>query len=337
MLSLMTFVQNDAFCHRIANMPRVAVTGGAGFIGSNLTRRLLAENYEVVVVDDLSTGLLSNVDQEKTTFHQISITDSRALSKSLVGCETIFHLAARGSVPRSIKNPIATNDVNATGTLNVLEAARINGSHVIFSSSSSVYGRNTQLPKDESMWLGPMTPYAASKLAAEGYVQAYASAYNVPTTLLRFFNVFGPRQRPDHEYAAVLPKWIWLAMQNRPIEVYGDGTASRDFTYIDTVLDIAMTAMKENVVTEGAMNLAYGNRIFLKDAIELLKRHFPDLQIDYKPERLGDVRESQNDPLLLKALFPKVLPKPFEIALSDTILWLKEFGDSVANGPKTLD
>lgn len=318
-------------------MARVAVTGGAGFIGSNLTQRLLVENYEVVVIDDLSTGLLSNVDQSKSAFHQISITDPQALNQALKGCETIFHLAARGSVPRSIKNPVATNDVNATGTMNVLEAARTNGAHVIFASSSSVYGRNMKLPKDESMWLGPMTPYAASKLAAEGYVQAYAAAYSVPTTLLRFFNVFGPRQRPDHEYAAVLPKWIWLAMQGQPIEVYGDGSASRDFTYVDTVLDIAMTAMKEKVLTEGAMNLAYGNRIFLHETIEILRKHFPDLQVSYKPERLGDVKESQNDPVLLKELFPTVQPKPFEAALSETVAWLKEFGDSVANGPKTLD
>jgi UDP-glucose 4-epimerase len=318
-------------------MTKVAVTGGAGFIGSNLTHRLISEGHEVVVVDDLSTGLISNVDQEKSTFHQVSITDAKALQVALKDCQTIFHLAARGSVPRSIKNPVATHDVNATGTLNVLEVARNSGAHVIFSSSSSVYGRNMQLPKDESMWLGPMTPYAASKLAAEGYVQAYASAYNVPTTLLRFFNVFGPRQRPDHEYAAVLPKWIWLAMQGQPIDVYGDGTASRDFTYVDTVLDIAMTAMKEKVVTEGAMNLAYGNRIFLNETIEMLKKHFPDLQVNYKSERLGDVKESQNDPELLKKLFPKIQPKEFETALSETIEWLKEFGQSVANGPATTD
>ena len=318
-------------------MTRVAVTGGAGFIGSNLTHRLISEGYDVVVIDDLSTGLISNVDQERTTFHHISITDVDSLKKALSGCETIFHLGARGSVPRSIKNPVATNDVNATGTLNVLEVARTTGAHVIFSSSSSVYGRNLQLPKDESMWLGPMTPYAASKLAAEGYVQAYAATYKVPTTLLRFFNVFGPRQRPDHEYAAVLPKWIWLAMQGKPIDVYGDGSASRDFTYVDTVLDIAMNAMKEKVITEGAMNLAYGNRIYLRDTTEMLKKHFPDLQVNYTAERLGDVKESQNDPVLLKKLFPKVQPKPFEAALSETVEWLKEFGQSVANGPATSD
>jgi UDP-glucose 4-epimerase len=194
-----------------------------------------------------------------------------------------------------------------------------------------------QLPKNESMWLGPMTPYAASKLAGEAYVQAYAASYDVPITLLRFFNVFGPRQRPDHEYAAVLPKWIWLAMQKKPIDIYGDGSASRDFTYVDTVIDIAITAMKEKVVTEGAMNLAYGNRIFLNDVVQMMKKHFPDLQINYKSERLGDVKESQNAPDLLRNLFPKVQPKDFETALSETIDWLKEFGQSVANGPATAD
>jgi UDP-glucose 4-epimerase len=318
-------------------MKKVAVTGGAGFIGSNLTRRLISEGYNVVVVDDLSTGLISNINQEESEFHQVSITNPKTLATALKDCETIFHLAARGSVPRSIKNPVATHEVNATGTLNVLEAARATGAHVIFSSSSSVYGRNMQLPKNESMWLGPMTPYAASKLAAEGYVQAYAAAYTVPTTPLRFFNVFGPRQRPDHEYAAVLPKWIWLAMQGAPIDVYGDGRASRDFTYVDTVLDIVMTAMKEKTITESTVNLAYGNRIFLNETIEMLKNHFPDLKVNYKTERLGDVKESQNDPDLLKKLFPNVQPKPFEFALAETVAWLKEFGQSIANGPATAD
>ncbi len=318
-------------------MAKVGVTGGAGFIGSNLTRRLISEGHDVVVFDDLSTGLKSNIDQSNCTLVIDSITDNQALHHALKDCQTIFHFAARGSVPRSIKNPVATHSVNATGTLNVLEVARTSGAHVIFSSSSSVYGRNTQLPKDESMWLGPMTPYAASKLAAEGYVQAYASAFKVPTTLLRFFNVFGPRQRPDHEYAAVLPKWIWLAMQGKAIDVYGDGSASRDFTYVDTVLDIAITAMNEKVLTEGAMNLAYGNRIFLYKTIEMLRKHFPDLQVNYVAERLGDVKESQNAPELLNRLFPKVEPKDFETALTETINWLKEFGQSVANGPVTKD
>ena len=318
-------------------MSKVAVTGGAGFIGSNLVARLISEGSEVIVVDDLSTGLLSNVENQECEFKRVSVTDYENLNKAIHDCQTIFHLAARGSVPRSIRNPVATHNVNATGTLNILEVARESGAHVVFSSSSSVYGRNLQLPKDESMWLGPMTPYAASKLAAESYVQAYASAYNVPTTLLRFFNVFGPRQRPDHEYAAVLPKWIWLALQGKPIDVYGNGTASRDFTYVGTVLDVLMTAMNEKVITDGAVNLAYGNRIFLNETIDLLKGHFPDLQANYQENRLGDVKESQNAPDLLKELFPDVIPKPFEDALTETINWLSEYGLSVANGPKTLD
>ena len=318
-------------------MAHVAVTGGAGFIGSNLVSELLSRGHSIAVVDDLSTGMLSNVDTSKCDFHHISIVDAPALKKALKSAEVIFHLGARGSVPRSLKNPVATHDVNATGTLNVLEAARENGAHLFFSSSSSVYGRNGALPKYESMWLGPMTPYAASKLAAEAYVQAYGSAYQVPVTLLRFFNVFGPRQRPDHEYAAVLPKWIWKAMHNEPIEVFGDGTQTRDFTYVKTVLDICVDGMDRKVTHDGAINLAYGNRISLNTTIDLLKKHFPDLQVKYAPTRAGDVKDSQNSPELLKELFPSVVPTDFAQALSETVQWLREFGETVAHGPTVSD
>ncbi len=318
-------------------MTKVAVTGGAGFVGSNLAAKLVSQGYEVVIIDDLSTGLQSNIDTKNSTFHEVSVTDKIALEKALKGCETIFHLAARGSVPRSIKNPVATHDVNATGTLNILEFARQSGAHVIYSSSSSVYGRNMALPKDESMWLGPLTPYAASKLSAEAYVEAYGASYQVPVTLLRFFNVFGPRQRPDHEYAAVLPKWTWLAMHNKPIEVFGDGSQSRDFTYVETVVEIAVAAMKGKVTTTGAVNLAYGNRINLLTVIELLKADFPNLEVNFVGQRLGDVKESQNNPALLKQLFPMVTPKEFSVALSETIEWLKSDGETVANGPSTAD
>ena len=318
-------------------MKKIAVTGGAGFIGSNLVERLLSKGHEVTVVDDLSTGLKSNLDLNKITFHELSLTNRDGLAKALNGVDAIVHLGARGSVPRSLKNPIATHDVNATGTLNVLEAARVSGAQVIFSSSSSVYGRNSQLPKDETMWLSPLTPYAASKLAAEGYVQAYGAAYEVPVTLLRFFNVFGPKQRPDHEYAAVLPKWIWKAMNNEAIDVYGDGSQTRDFTYVRTVLDVIEDALDRGVRTEGAVNLAYGNRISLLTTIDLLKVHFPELKVNYVDIRPGDVKDSQNDPVLLKKLFPDVTPTEFPVALSETVNWLKEFGQSVANGPATVD
>ena len=318
-------------------MKKIAVTGGAGFIGSNLVERLLSKGHEVAVVDDLSTGLKSNLDLNKITFHELSLTNRDGLAKALNGVDAIVHLGARGSVPRSLKNPIATHDVNATGTLNVLEAARASGAQVIFSSSSSVYGRNGQLPKDESMWLSPLTPYAASKLAAEGYVQAYGAAYEVPVTLLRFFNVFGPKQRPDHEYAAVLPKWIWKAMNNEAIDVYGDGSQTRDFTYVRTVLDVIEDALDRGVRTEGAVNLAYGNRISLLTTIDLLKGHFPDLKVNFLGDRPGDVKNSQNDPIILKKLFPNITPTEFPTAFSETVNWLKKFGQSVANGPATVD
>ena len=316
---------------------KVAITGGAGFIGSNLAASLISDGHDVTIVDDLSTGLITNIDFEKSKFMEISVTDGDRLKKALKDCEVIFHLGARGSVPRSIKNPVATHSVNATGTLNVLECARENGAHVVFSSSSSVYGRNLGLPKDEKMWLGPMTPYAASKLAAEGYVEAYGASYDLPVTILRFFNVFGPKQRPDHAYAAVIPKWIWLAMNDKPIEVYGDGSQSRDFTYVKTVIDIAKSAMENKIETIGAVNLAYGNRIFLTDLIDSMKQEFPKLQVKSLEPRRGDVKESQNSPELLRKLFPNVEPYSFEAALKETIEWMKSHGDSVTNGPQTID
>jgi UDP-glucose 4-epimerase len=318
-------------------MKKVVITGGAGFIGSNLAAMLIDKGHDVTIIDDLSTGLLANVDRKNCKFIELSITDAPQLKKAVKGAETIFHFGARGSVPRSIKNPVATNEVNATGTLNVLEAARESGSHVIFSSSSSVYGRNMQLPKEEKMWLGPITPYAASKLSAESYVEAYGSSYELPVTILRFFNVFGPRQRPDHEYAAVIPKWIWLAMQGKPLDLYGDGTQSRDFTYVKTVVDIAVSAMENKITTEGAVNLAYGNRISLTQVIDTLSEEFPELKVNYLPIRKGDVKESQNSPELLKSLFPKVQPYPFKDALKETITWLRDEGLTVANGPTVSD
>jgi len=318
-------------------MKKVVITGGAGFIGSNLAAMLIDKGHDVTIIDDLSTGLLANVDRKNCKFIELSITDAPQLKKAVKGAETIFHFGARGSVPRSIKNPVATNEVNATGTLNVLEAARESGSHVIFSSSSSVYGRNMQLPKEEKMWLGPITPYAASKLSAESYVEAYGSSYELPVTILRFFNVFGPRQRPDHEYAAVIPKWIWLAMQGKPLDLYGDGTQSRDFTYVKTVVDIAVSAMENKITTEGAVNLAYGNRISLTQVIDTLTKEFPELKVNYLPIRKGDVKESQNSPELLKSLFPKVEPYPFKDALKETITWLRDEGLTVANGPTVSD
>jgi UDP-glucose 4-epimerase len=313
-------------------MTRVGVTGGAGFIGSNLVRRLLDLGHEVVVVDDLSTGLISNLDVSSVEFHNTSILQGKELFSILEDCEKIFHFAARGSVPRSILNPLATHEVNATGTLNVLEIARKTNAHIIFSSSSSVYGRNLSSPKDEKMWLSPISPYAASKLSAESYMQAYSESYGLKVTILRFFNVFGPYQRPNHEYAAVIPKWIWAAIHGEPLIVNGDGFVSRDFTYIETVLDVAVPAMEQNVTTHGAVNVAFGNRIYLNQVLDILKNIFPGVTIIYDSPRSGDVRDSQNSPTLLNELFPKVEPRNFEDALLETIEWFKTNRDKISNG-----
>lgn len=302
-------------------MTKVAVTGGAGFIGSNLVKKLVKKGHEVTVIDDFSTGIKSNLDFVSSRVIQTSILDFTKLKSCLSDCDTIFHLAARGSVPRSIKNPILTNEVNVLGTLNVLEIARETGAHVIFTSSSSVYGRNNELPKREQMWTSPLSPYAASKLAGESYLQSYYSAFSVPVTILRLFNVFGPFQRPDHKYSAVVPKWIWQALNNKPITINGDGTVTRDFTFVDSVTEIAYLSMSNKTIHELPINLAFGNCVSLNQIVEHLSNRFINLKVQYSTSREGDIKNSKNSPELLNSLFPKFSPIPFFKALDKTIDW----------------
>jgi UDP-glucose 4-epimerase len=318
-------------------MSRVTVTGGAGFVGTNLVRALLKENHEVAIIDDFSTGLKSNLIGLDVQVHEISLVDADKVSKALEKSEYIFHLGARGSVPRSIKNPRATMDVNVTGTLNVLESARRAGAAVAFSSSSSVYGSNLELPKNEKMWMAPLTPYAASKLSGEALVASYAASFGISAVTYRFFNIFGPWQRPDHDYAAVIPKWIWKLMHSESIEVFGDGDQSRDFTYIDTVVSVLIQGLKGKVNHPNPVNLAFGSRITLNQCIDELRIKFPKLDVNYIPERAGDVRNSQNDPTLLKSIFPRIQPVPFSDALENTYQWFVEHGTSIANGPRVTD
>ena len=248
---------------------KVLITGGAGFVGTNLALDLLESDHDVKIIDDLSTGLKENIPVEAEFINQ-SLTDINQVKEAIKDCEVVVHLGARGSVPRSIKNPIATHDVNSTGTLNVLEAARQNGSHYIFSSSSSVYGSNKTLPKNEEMILRPMTPYAASKLSGEALSLAYAKSYDLPVSVFRFFNIFGPWQRPDHEYAAVLPKWINKCLQGEEIEIFGDGEQTRDFTYVGTVVKIISRCISNKVLHPEPVNLRLteGERGLLKKKSE---------------------------------------------------------------------
>ena len=302
---------------------KVLITGGAGFIGTNLTLNLLSSGYEVKVFDDLSTGLKANIPKD-ADFVNASILEANQIDKAIEDCEVVVHLAARGSVPRSIKDPIATHNVNSTGTLNVLEAARTSKSHYIFSSSSSVYGSNMILPKNEGMVLRPITPYAASKMSGEGLSLAYAKTYELSISTFRFFIIFGPWQRPDHEYAAVLPKWISKCMKGDEIEIFGDGEQTRDFTYVGTVIKIITNCISNKVLHPEPVNLAYGNNISLNQVIHLLKNSFPDLKVKYLSPRGGDVLHSKNDPKLVKSLYPNVIVEKFEASLQETINWFKK-------------
>ena len=315
----------------------IGITGGAGFIGANLARRCTTEGWEVSVFDDFSTGLSSNLDELPVEVTRASLVDLDFVRQFVGSVDRVVHLGARGSVPRSIRNPVATHAVNATGTFNILEAARKDGKPVIFSSSSSVYGRNGELPKLETQWTGPLTPYAASKLAGEAYAQAYSAAYDFNVLTFRFFNVFGPWQRPDHDYAAVIPKWIWKAMHGESIDVHGDGAQTRDFTSVSTVVEVIVDAIKRDVCHPGPVNLAYGNSVSLLDLVDNLRQYFPDLRTNHTETRTGDVRNSQNDPTLLTSLFPTISPQPFSLAIKSTIEWLQQEGQRVANGPAVAD
>jgi UDP-glucose 4-epimerase len=301
---------------------KVLITGGAGFVGTNLAIKLLEIGHEVKIFDDLSTGLAQNI-PKNVEFVEASILDIDKLQSVAKGIEVIVHLGARGSVPRSIKDPVATHNVNSTGTLNVLEAARANGSHYIFSSSSSVYGSNMKLPKNEDMVLRPLTPYAASKMSGEALSLAYSKSYALPISTFRFFNIFGPWQRPDHEYAAVLPKWISKCLNGDEIEIFGDGQQTRDFTYVGTVVQIIASCILNKVLHPEPVNLAFGNRISLNQVVELLRNKFPDLNVKYLPPRKGDVLHSENDPNLLKSLYPDIHADKFENSLQKTIDWFK--------------
>jgi UDP-glucose 4-epimerase len=305
---------------------RVVVTGGAGFIGANVSRALLAAGHEVVVLDDLSTGRAENLAGLDVTFVEGSILDAAALDAVLAGTGAVVHLAARPSVPRSIADPMASHRVNATGTMEVLEAVRRAGdAQVIVASSSSVYGANPGMPKVEDELVAmPMSPYAASKLATESYALAHAASFGMGVLAFRFFNVFGPLQPAGHAYAAVVPAFVEAALAGRPLPVQGDGRQTRDFTYVETVAAVIADAVDRRVTSPGPVNLAYGSRVSLLELAALLGTLLgTELDLEFGPARVGDVRDTQADQTRLRSLFPDVEPVDLAAGLQATIDWFR--------------
>jgi len=306
---------------------KVLVTGGAGFIGSNLVDYLISHSpeWEIQVLDDLSTGLNSNLGGSQCDLVVGSILDSKLLAEIAAGVDHIVHLAAIGSVPRSISSPRPTHEANITGTLNVLEAARQNSvEHVIVASSSSVYGSNPNLPRSEFDWTRPLSPYAVSKLATEAYANAYARSYGMKTAAFRFFNVFGPRQRADHPYAAVIPKFVSAALANTPLTIHGDGTQTRDFTFVESVCNAIHATISESLHFEHPVNLAFGSRVSLLEVVEKLEILLgKKLEVKLTETRAGDVKASQAETSLLREVLPSVSNFDFETGLQKTIEWFQ--------------
>jgi UDP-glucose 4-epimerase len=306
---------------------RVVVTGGAGFIGANLCCALDSAGYveNVVVVDDLSTSYADNLRDVPVTLVEGSILETSSLDKALDGADAVVHLAALPSVARSIAEPTVTHDVNATGTVYVLEAVRRHGiRYVVIASSSSVYGTNPGLPKHEGLAPAPVSPYAATKLASEVYGLAWAGSYGIDVLAFRFFNVFGPLQPAGHAYAAVVPAFIEAALAGRPLPVHGDGHQTRDFTFVGSVSAVLVDAIRRRVSHSGPVNLAFGTRTSLVELISTLEDVLGrPLEREHQPPRVGDVRDSQADQTLLRSLFPDVTPISLQDGLQATVDWFR--------------
>jgi UDP-glucose 4-epimerase len=307
---------------------QILITGGAGFIGSNLARYLSNSSNHVIVLDDLSTGRKENIDdlikESKIEFVEGSITDLDLLQDTFKNIEYVFHQAALPSVPRSIKDPLTTNQVNINGTLNVLIAAKDTGVRkVIYASSSSVYGDTPTLPKHESMIPNPLSPYAISKLTGEYYCQVFSNVFHLPTVSLRYFNVYGPRQDPSSEYAAVIPKFITSVMNGQSPIIYGDGEQTRDFTYIDDVIQANILAAESK--TTGVFNAAGGRRITINElAATVMNICGIQLKISYKESRPGDIKHSLADGSKAKKAFDFTLQYDIEKGLKETIEWYQK-------------
>ena len=284
-------------------MSHYVVTGGAGFIGSAIVRALLREGAsKVVVIDNLLTGNEQNLAEVRGSidFQRADIRNYEEIAPIIRGASVVFHEAAIPSVPRSIDDPVPSHDVNATGTFNVLLAAREGkAGRVVYAASSSAYGDTAVLPKVENMTPQPKSPYALQKLVGEHYCRVFSEVYGIETVSLRYFNVYGPRQDPSSPYSGVLSLFMKAILERRAPTIFGDGGQSRDFTYVDDVAELNLKAAKAKVVPGTVYNAGNGGRITLNEAWALLQK-IEGVQIapEYGPPRPGDVRDSQADTML---------------------------------------
>ncbi|HHL71943.1 MAG TPA: SDR family oxidoreductase [Bacteroidetes bacterium] len=304
------------------------VTGGAGFIGSNLARKILENGDRVRVFDDLSTGKMENIEglSGDIEFIKGDIRDLDAFQKAAEGVEYILHQAALPSVPRSIDDPISSNEVNVVGTVNVLVAARDKRvKRIVLASSSSVYGNTEVMPKTEELPLQPVSPYAVSKMAKEKYALSFNQVYGLPAVALRYFNVFGPNQDPNSHYAAVIPKFITAMLRGDSPTVYGDGEQSRDFTYVDNVVHGNLLACESDAAVGHAMNMACGGRYTLNFLLgkleELMGRKANAI---YTEPRRGDVLHSHAGIELARRLLKFEPQVSFEDGLAKTVDWYRQ-------------
>jgi len=272
------------------------VTGGAGFIGSHLVKRLLEQGHRVRVLDNFSTGKKENLSAFVDDIELIDadIRDAKAVRKATQGASVVFHQAALGSVPRSIEDPLTCNAISVDGTLNVLLAAREQGARVVFASSSSIYGPTEELPKHEAMPPNPVSPYALSKYTVERYCQLFYQLYGLPSVCLRYFNIFGPRQDPGSQYAAVIPLLVSALLAGQSPTIFGDGEQSRDFTYVENAVAANLLAARAPAAALGKVcNVGCGVRITLNELFSAVCAEVgSDLEPSYAPPRVGDVRHS---------------------------------------------
>ncbi len=309
-------------------MAKYLVTGGAGFIGSNIAEELVAQGEEVVVFDNLSTGHEKNIEHISAdiTFIKGDIRNPDEVGKAMVGVDHVLHQAALASVPRSIEDPVLVNDVNINGTLNILEEARKTGvKSLVYAASSSAYGETERLPKREDILPQPLSPYAVTKLVGEYYCSVYSNVYGLPAISVRYFNVFGPRQDPASQYAAVIPIFISHMLKDKSPTIFGDGEQSRDFTYVKNIVNANILASRCPEASGQVVNVACGDRYTLNELYAKL-REMTGADVDpvYEDTRVGDIRHSHADISMAKNLFGYTVEVPFEEGLKKTVEWYRK-------------